>query len=167
MKGVEELLLLVIEEKKIVHGEESVKLVTDYNKLTELYMIQGDYTVAEEYVHKAKSLMKKEGVTSNLLYAEVLLLEAELLYLVGDFEYSIEKYEAVRAFQLEKLHETHPKVAYTIQEEVMTKLALGLTEGVEDDLIQAVSIIRKSVGDDSRSYAESLKKLAIYYTHER
>ena len=49
----------------------------------------------------------------------------------------------------------------------LSKLALGLTEGVEDDLIQAVSIIRKSVGDDWRSYAESLKKLAIYYTHER
>ena len=164
-KGIEELLLEIIAEKKQLKQSQS-SIVPDYNKLAELYLIQGKYSEVEECLHAVNQLVDQE-FKKTLKYAETQNLEGKFYMLIGDFEKANSLFKKVREKQEKLLPAGHPKIAYTIQEECISRLAIGDEIGVEEDLQEASRIISDAVGEDSRAYAESLKKLGVYYTQVR
>lgn len=145
-------------------GNANRNLIVPYNQLGNLFLITGDYTSAEKYVRKAQAISLAIFGDSSIKFSESLKLLENIYTAIGDYERAEDAIKKVVEIQEAKFGMNHAIVANSLNDMAMVKfLNKKSKEEVEKLFLQSLSIIKKTLGDQTPQYAEVLKNISLFY----
>lgn len=149
------------------YGTASIYLIPEYFKLIELYIVQGNFQYAEDFILKSKKILQKSSIQS-LQFAQLLKLHANMYFELGSYTQAYQKYIQSQKIIEKQLGNESLEYAYLLQKIVKTSLYItGITKENESQLIKSTSIILEQLGQHSNAYLNSLIDLSTFYLEKK
>lgn len=149
------------------YGTSSIYLIPEYFKLIELYLAQGNFLEAEDFMIKSQNIIELSS-NESLQFAQLLKLQGKMYVELGNYSQAYEKYSQSMKIYKTQLGDGNLEYAYLLQESAKTSLYLtGITKENEEQLINATSIILDQLGENSNSYLNAIIDLATFYLEKK
>lgn len=154
----EDLIQNSIELRTSKLGENHFRLISPYNQLGRLRLIQGDFVLAEKAAQTALNIALVAASDTSSRYNENLSLLAEVYKEMGDFENAKKRYIDIIANNKKIFGDNSVKVAESYLRLARIKLLnKDLAEEIKTTIDSAQKIIEPSLGTKHPLYASALE----------